>query len=141
LEQFIEDVTRGNVTEVKVILASVVVGLAIYQVLLMVVGYGKLRVRLLAPGSASWTHRAIGDTIVVLTVIVAVMCLSYYGFEDGGTHAIVACVLLGVLTVKVAVVRIGGRVSRLLPLLGISLLMLFTVTWFTSAGDFLGVGG
>jgi hypothetical protein len=33
LEQLIEDVTRGNVTEVKVMLASVVLALAAYQVL------------------------------------------------------------------------------------------------------------
>lgn len=38
-----QSVTRGNVTEVKVVLASIVTVLAAYQVTLMAVGYGKLR--------------------------------------------------------------------------------------------------
>ena len=43
MEDLVEDLTRGNVTEVKVVLASVVAALAVYQVVLMSVGYGKLR--------------------------------------------------------------------------------------------------
>ena len=142
MEQLIEDVTRGNVTEVKVVLATVVMALAVYQVLLAAVGYGWLRLPFLSRAPALWTHRASGDTIALLTVAVAVMCLGYYGFElggDGGTHAVVAVVLLGVLAAKVLVVRAGGRLGRLLPLLGVSLLVLLGVTWLTSAGDFLGI--
>jgi hypothetical protein len=143
LEQLIEDVTRGNVTEVKVVLATVVMALAVYQVLLAAVGYGWLRLPFLSAAPALWTHRASGDTIGLLTVAVALMCVGYYGFDfgdDGGTHAVVAVVLLGVLAAKVVVVRLGGRLGRLLPLLGISLLVLLGATWLTSAGNFLGVG-
>jgi hypothetical protein len=140
LEQLIDDLTRGNVTEVKVVLASVVLTLAAYQLLLAAVAYRWLRLPFLAAAPASWTHRASGDAIVLLTVVVAVMCVGYYGFEDGGTHAVVAYVLLGLLATKVLVVRVGGRLGRLLPLLGVSLLVLFGITWLTSAGDFLGVG-
>ena len=35
MEDFVEQLSRGNVEEVKVVLASVVAALAIYQVLLM----------------------------------------------------------------------------------------------------------
>jgi hypothetical protein len=42
-----------------------------------------------------------------------------------------------VFAVKVLAVRLGGRLGRVLPLLGISLLGLFGLTWLTSAGDFL----
>ena len=140
MEQLIEDVTRGNVTEVKVLLATVVLALAVYQVLLASIAYGWIRVPFLAAGSASWTHRASGDAIVILTVIIATMCVGYSGFEEGGAHAVAAIVLLGVFATKVFVVRTGGRLSRLLPLLGVSVLILFTITWLTSAGDFLGVG-
>jgi hypothetical protein len=143
LEQLIEDVTRGNVTEVKVVIATVVMALAVYQLLLAAVGYGWLRLSFLSAAPALWTHRASGDAIVLLTVAVATMCVGYYGFDfgdDGGTHAIVAVFLLGVLAAKVLVVRAGGRLGRLLPLLGISVLTLLGVTWLTSAGDFLGVG-
>jgi hypothetical protein len=143
LEQLIEDVTRGNVTEVKVVLATVVMALAVYQVVLAAIVYGWLRPPFLSAPPAAWTHRASGDAIVLLTVAVATMCVGYYGFDfgdDGGTHAIVAVALLGVLATKVLVVRVGGRLGRLLPLLGLSVLALFGVTWLTSAGDFLGVG-
>lgn len=140
MEQLIEDVTRGNVTEVKVVLATVILALAAYQLLLAATAYGWIRLPFLAAGPASWTHRASGDAIVVLTIIVAVMCVGYYGFEDGGTHAVVAIALLGVIALKVLAVRLGGRVGRLLPLLGVSLFTLFGITWLTSAGDFLGVG-
>ena len=98
MEQLIEDVTRGNVTEVKVMLASVVLALAAYQVLLAGVIYGRL-----------------------------------------GAHAVVATILPALFAVKVRAVRLGGRLGRLLPLLGVSLLALFGLTWLTSAGDFLGV--
>jgi Family of unknown function (DUF6529) len=140
LEQLIEDVTRGNVTEVKVVLATAILALAAYQLLLAATAYGWIRLPFLAAGPASWTHRASGDAIVVLTVVVAAMCVGYYGFDEGGTHAVVAIALLGVIALKVLAVRIGGRVGRLLPLLGVSLFALFGITWLTSAGDFLGAG-
>lgn len=140
MEDLIESLTRGNVTEVKVVLASVVLALAAYQLVLAAVAYGRLRPRFLESHAASWAHRASGDTILVLTVLVATACISFYGFEEGGLHAVAGCVLLGLIALKVVAVRAGGRLSRLLPLLGISLFAAFALTWATSAGDFLGVG-
>ncbi len=141
MEGLIEDLTRGNVTEVKVVLASVVLALAVYQMALAAVSYGKLRVPLLRAGPATWAHRASGDTIVVLTLLVAIACLSYYGFEDGGAHALFGTALLVVIALKVIAVRVGGSSSPFLPWLGAALLALFAATWLSSAGDFLGVGG
>ena len=141
MEDLIEDLTRGNVTEVKVVLASVILALALYQVLLAGVAYGWLRLPFLESHTASWTHRASGDAIVVLTILVSTTCIAFYGFEDGGAHAIFATILLGAIALKVVTVRVGGRMSRLLPILGISVLALFGLTWLTSAGDFFGVGG
>lgn len=140
MEHLIEDLTRGNVTEVKVVLASVILALAGYQLLLAAVAYGRVRLPFLAPGPASWTHRASGDAILVLTVVVATMCVAFYGFEDGGFHAVAALVLLGLLAAKVLLVRLGGSLGRLLPLVGISVLLAFALVWLSSAGDFLGVG-
>jgi uncharacterized membrane protein YbaN (DUF454 family) len=37
-------------------------------------------------------------------------------------------------------VRRGGRLGRLLPLLGTTVFVLLALTWLASAGDFLGVG-
>ncbi len=139
MEQLIEDVTRGNVTEVKVILGSAILALAVYQLVLAAVAYGWIRLPFLAAAPASWTHRASGDAIVVLILVVSAMCVGYYGLE-GGTHAVVALALLGVVAVKVLAVRVGGGLGRLLPLLGVTVFALLAITWLTSAGDFLGVG-
>jgi hypothetical protein len=123
VESLIEELTRGNVTEVKVVLASVVLALAVYQLVLAAVSYGKVRPRFLESGPATWAHRALGDTILVL-----------------GAHAVFGCLVLGALALKVLAVRIGGSSSPPLPWIGIALFGLFTATWLTSAGDFLGVG-
>lgn len=140
MESLIEDLTRGNVTEVKVALASVIVALAVYQLVLAAVSYGKVRLRFLESGPATWAHRATGDTVLVLAVLIAVACISFYGFEEGGAHAIFGCLVLAALALKVLAVRVGGSSSPLLPWLGATLFVLFTATWLTSAGDFLGVG-
>lgn len=124
-------------------LASVVATLAIYQVLLMAVGYEKLRLSFLAPHAASAAHRAVGDAIVLITVFAAFLCVAVFGFGDddeGGrvmVHVVAACALLAALALKIFVVRVGGPLARLLPLLGISVLILFAITWVTSAGDYL----
>ena len=141
MERLIEDLTNGYVTEVKVVLASVVLALAVYQLVLAAVSYGKVRVRFLESGPATWAHRASGDTILVLAVLVAVACIAFYGFDDdGGAHAVLGCLVLGALALKVLAVRIGGSSSPLLPWLGVALFALLAATWATSAGDFLGVG-
>ena len=140
MEDLIDDLTRGNVTEVKVVLASAILALAVYQMVLAAVSYGKLRPRFLEAGPATWAHRALGAAILVLAVLVAVACIAYYGFEEGGAHAVFGCLVLGALAAKVLAVRIGGSSSPLLPWIGVALFALLAATWLTSAGDFLGVG-
>ncbi len=139
MEEFVLDLTNGNVAEVKVILVSVIAALAIYQLALAAIGYGKVRIPFLANPAALRAHRAIGDTIFALAIITGVMCLSVYGFEDdGGVHAIAGVVVLGVLVVKTAIVRSDSlKIGRLLPPLGIAVFILFMITWASSAGDFL----
>ncbi len=134
----VETVTRGNVTEVKVILASVVLALAVYQLVLIAVGYGVARPPFLSSRAASFAHRAVGDAIAVLLVVVAIMCLSYFGLEDeAGAHVVAASALLVVLALKVLVIRRWHRLSRMLPVLGACVFVLLVVTWATSAGDLL----
>jgi Family of unknown function (DUF6529) len=71
VEDLVESVTRGNVTEVKVVLASVVLALACYQLVLIAVGYGRVRLSFLEARPASAAHRAAGDAIVVMVAVVA----------------------------------------------------------------------
>jgi Family of unknown function (DUF6529) len=141
VEDLIDSVTRGNPTEVKVLLASVALALAVYQLVLISVGYGKLRPGFLGARPASQAHRAVGDTIVVLLVVTAVMCVGYFGFEeDASLHVVAAVALLGVLSLKIVVVRWWHAMGRFLPALGVSVWLLLALTWLTSAGDFLGAG-
>ena len=80
-----------------------------------------------------------GDAIVAVTIVVAIMCVSYFELEDDYLlHVVSAIALLSVLALKIAVVRWGLGLSRLLPVLGVSVWALFALTWATSAGDFLG---
>ena len=137
MEDLVESLTRGNVTEVKVLLASVVVALAGYQLFLIAVGYGKLRLPFLAWRPASSAHRAVGDAILVLIVATAIMCISYYGFEEQTLHIVAAIALLAVLALKVTIIRRWHSMSRLLPGLGLSVFVLLVVTWASSAGSFL----
>jgi hypothetical protein len=131
------DLVRGNPTEVKVVLASVATALAIYQVLLAAIFYRKLRPAFLDAAPAAWTHRASGDTIAALLVIVAIMCLSYFGLEDGAFHAVTGALLLLVLAVKVVVIRWWHAAGRYLPALGITVFVLLATTWASTAGAFL----
>lgn len=141
MESLIDSVTRGNPTEVKVLLASVALALAVYQLVLIAIGYGKLRPPFLAAAPASRTHRAVGDTIAVLLVITALMCVGYFGLEDDASlHMVAAIALLSVLALKIAVIRWWHALGRFLPALGISVWLLLALTWVTSAGDFLGLG-
>jgi hypothetical protein len=137
MQDIFETITRGNVTEVKVVLATVVAALAVYQVVLMAVGYQKLRPPFLAPGAASASHRAIGDAIVVVTTLVALMCISYFELEENTLHVVSASALLAVLALKILVLRRWHGMGRYLPVLGLSVLVLFLLTWTTSAGNFL----
>jgi Family of unknown function (DUF6529) len=138
VEDLVESLTRGNPTEVKVVLASVAFALAAYQLVLIAVGYGKLRPSFLAPRPASAAHRASGDAIVVILVVVAVMCVSVFGFEDDAVlHIAAGSALLAVLALKVAVLRRWHRAGRFLPLLGTSVFILLGLTWLSSAGSFL----
>jgi hypothetical protein len=141
MEGFFDELTGGNTTEVKVVLASIVAALSVYQVALMAVGWGRVRLSFLSAPAASLAHRAIGDGLVVIIVLVAVMCVSYFEIEDDATlHVVAAIGLLVTLAFKVAVVRWWHGLSRLLPALGIAVWALIALTVATSAGDFLADG-
>lgn len=129
---------RGNLPDVKVVLASILAALAFYQMLLMAVGYRKLRPRFLGPAAASRAHRAIGDAIAVAALLTSAACLSYFEVDDDNLgHVLAASALLIVLTLKVAVVRRWLPGDRLLPWLGGAVLILFLLTWATSAAHYL----
>jgi hypothetical protein len=152
VDDLVEQITRGNVSGVKIVLATVVAVLSTYQVALMAVGYGKVKLSFLKPKPASFAHRALGDMILVVTMFVAWMCVTYFEFADGIEHAVdgetgrvtvhvvAGSALVLLLVLKVIVVRWWHAAGRFLPVIGFSILASFIVTWFTSAGDYL-LGG
>lgn len=138
VEDALQRWTNGNLTEVKVVLTSVLAALAVYQLLLISVVYGKLRPSFLAGGPAGLTHRASGDAIVVLIVVIGGICLSYGELEDDATvHAIAGWALVGVLGLKIVVVRWWHAAGRLLPVLGSTVFALLVLCWMTTARPFL----
>lgn len=148
MEDLVEELTRGNVSGVKIVLASVVLALAVYQVLLMAVGYGKLKLPFLQARVASFAHRAVGDAIVLVTLVVAFMCIAYFGYEDGVEHAageetgratlhvIGGTLVIAALALKVIAVRWWHALGRFLPAIGLTIFALLALTWGTSAGDY-----
>lgn len=139
MDDLIESLTDGAATEVKVVLTCVVGALALYQLALISVGYRVVRLPFLGAGPATWVHRTTGDAIVVLTTVVAVMCLAMFGFDDdGGTHAVSGVALLLALCAKIAVVRTAGSSSRALPWLGAAIFALFAITCVTSVAGYFG---
>lgn len=152
MEELVDSLTRGNVSQVKTVLASVVAVLSAYQVFLMTVGYGKVNLPFLKSKAASFAHRATGDVILVITLLVAFMCLLYFEVGDGieyardgeqtraTVHVVAGSLLVATIVLKVIVVRWWHSMGRFLPLLGVTVFGLFMVTWFTSAGNYL-MGG
>lgn len=61
MDDLVDALTFGNVPQVKT-------ALTIYQVAMMSVGYGKVRVPFLKPKAASLAHRSVGDAILPIAV-------------------------------------------------------------------------
>lgn len=133
----VEGLTLGHVSEVKVVLASALAAAAVYQAALMAVGYGVVKPPFLQAGAASGAHRALGDTIVVVTLAVAALCVGVFGWEAerSDAHVPLALALIGVLGFKVAVVRWIPRLGFLLPVLGVTVMGLFVATWLSAAAE------
>ena len=146
MSAWIDQLSGGQVTSVKVVLTTVLVILGVYQLCLAAVFYGKVRVPVLAGRVAAVTHRSSGDAICVVVVLIGLMCVSGYEIVDAlehrgarvAAHVVVSTLLVVVLAIKVLVVRFGGkRLSRLLPYFGAGVLALLVGSWATSSMFFL----
>jgi hypothetical protein len=135
VEDFVENIARGNSGSVKSVLASVVLALAAYQLILAAIGYRKLPIIDAQP--AFFTHRASGHVIAILFVLVALACLAVFGFEDDHVvHGVAGIGAVAVLALKVSLIR-SGRAGWALPYLGVTLFTLIAVTWLTVTPEFL----
>jgi hypothetical protein len=82
MEDLLEGLMRDNVAEVKVVLASVALALAVYQLVLIAVGYGKVRPPFLGARPASTAHRSVGVAIVAVTIAIVTAKLGTGGGRD-----------------------------------------------------------
>ena len=76
---------------------------------------------------------------MILTVIVATMCVAVFGLseDDASAHVVVALALLAMLAFKVVVLRWWHSLGGMLPALGVSVFVLFWATWATAAAEYV----
>jgi hypothetical protein len=121
----------------KSLLATVVLGLAIVQVLLALWLYRRLPLAGSPPRPVRLTHRVIGFALFALTVPIAVHCLIAYGVQltsaRVAVHSLAGCVFYGAFTAKVLFVQSRRLPGWTLPAAGGVLAVLVAVLWYTSA--------
>jgi Family of unknown function (DUF6529) len=104
----------------KSLLASVVLGLAVVQVLLALWLYRKLPLAGSPPRPVRPAHRILGFALFAVTVPIAV-------------HSLAGCFFYGAFTAKVLLVQSRRLPGWALPAAGGALAILIAVLWYTSA--------
>jgi hypothetical protein len=121
----------------KSLLATIMLGLAVLQLLLALWMYHKLPLAGRPPRPVPVTHRVTGFALFALTVPVAVHCLIAYGVQltspRVAAHSIAGCFFYGAFTAKVLLVRIRRLPGWALPTAGGMLAIIVGVLWYTSA--------
>jgi hypothetical protein len=140
-----------TVIGMKVVLSTLIGGLAVLQVIGALWIYGKLGI-----GAPSWlgrAHRVSGVIAVALSVFVAYHCLWALGLESGTlengepvptravVHGVLGCAVVGALVVKVVAVRSKRAPGWFLPVAGGLLFALLIVVVLTSAVWYIGEKG
>lgn len=126
-----------NAIILKSTLATVVLGLAVVQVLLALWIYRKLPLAGRPPRAIKMTHRIIGLGTLALTLPIAIHCFLAYGIVLSDArhiiHSIAGCVLYGAFVVKVLFVQSRRLPGWALPVAGGLLALLIALLWYTSA--------
>ena len=121
----------------KSLLATIVLGLAVIQVLLALWMCRKLPLAGRPPRPVPVTHRVTGFALFAPTVPVAVHCLIAYGVQltspRVAIHSIAGCFFYGAFAAKVALVHSRRMPGWALPLAGGTLAIVLGVLWYTSA--------
>ena len=121
----------------KSLLATIVLGLAVLQVLLALWMYRKLPLAGRPPRPVPVTHRVTGLVLFALTVPIALHCLIAYGVQltnvRVAVHSIAGCFFYGAFTSKVLLVHSKRLPGWTLPAAGGTLAVIVGVLWYTSA--------
>jgi hypothetical protein len=127
--------------------ASVVLLLAVLQLLSALWLYGKLPGVGAAPAWLGTAHRTSGALAFVLSLPVAAFCLYGLGFSPEPfvlrrlVHSVAGCVFYGAFAAKVVFVHTRRLPGWALPLAGGLLFTAIVVLWWTGARWYFGVEG
>ena len=121
----------------KALLASVMLGLAVVQVLLALWLYRKLPLAGTPPRLVRPAHRTAGFALFALSIPIAVHCLLAYGVQltsaRVAAHSLAGCFFYGAFTAKVLLVQSRRLPRWLLPTAGGTLALTVGVLWYSSA--------
>jgi hypothetical protein len=129
--------TGTDTLALKSVLASVVLGLAVFQITSAPWFMGKLQFLPRAPARLGTVHRAAGIAAFLVTLPIAYHCAFAYGVQTFDTrvavHSIAGCFFYGAFVAKVTVVRSKRLPGWSLPLAGGTLFLAVALLWYTSA--------
>ena len=122
----------------KAVLATVVLGVAVLQVLLALWIYRKLPLAASPPRPVRLAHRVVGIGLLALTLPIAVHCLIAYGVQltsvRVAVHSLAGCFFYGAFMAKVLLVQTRRRLPGwVVPAAGGTLAVVVVVLWYTSA--------
>ena len=121
----------------KAMLATVVLGLAVLQVLLALWIYRKLPLAGSPPRPVPLAHRIVGFGLFALTLPIAVHCAIAYGVQltslRVAVHSLAGCFFYGAFVAKVLLVQTRRLPGWVLPAAGGTLAVVVAVLWYTSA--------
>jgi plastocyanin len=138
--------TFDDIIEFKVVLATIILGVAALQVVSMATVYGWLPVPDRVKEPLAIFHRWEGRTIVFVAVIIAVLCILDPGPQSSPdrqrNHTILGITILALLTLKIGVIHFAPKAhTAVLPVLGIAVAGIFVGLWYTSSYAFWFSGG
>ena len=129
--------TATDTLPLKSTLATVVLGLAGFQLLSATWIYGRLPRAGSRPGWLPPLHRLAGVTAILVSLPVAYHCMRAYGVQTFdariAVHSIAGCFVYGAFAAKLTIVRSKRLPGWTLPLAGGLLVTTVAVLWYTSA--------
>jgi hypothetical protein len=125
----------ANTITMKVWLATIALGFAVFQLLSALWMYGRLPLRA-APDWLGSAHRISGRLAFLVSLPVAYHCLYQLGFQHSSprvlVHSILGCAFYGAFVAKVLVVRSENLPGRALPIAGGLTFALLVGVWLLS---------
>jgi hypothetical protein len=126
----------SGVLQMKAWLATIVLALALVQLVTALVMWGKLPLRATGP-AISVVHRWSGALAFAVSLPVAFHCIWSLGFATGSVrvvaHGVAGCAFYGAYTAKMIGLRLAGLPKWALPVLGGTVLALVVVLWLSAS--------